>query len=50
VNVIRLIILNSVITEHKVMLSHDFNWNNVEILNEKKFSNKRLISEMILYT
>jgi len=36
----------SVITEHRLKYSRDFNWDNVIILNQAHF-NKRLISEMI---
>ena len=37
----------SVITEHRISLSHDFDWNGVEILDEETILNKRLISEII---
>jgi len=37
----------SVITEHRVNFSHDFDWENVEVLDEEAHYNKRLISEMI---
>jgi len=37
----------SVITEHRLLYKHDFDWNNVQILDEKTNYNKRLISEMI---
>jgi len=37
----------SVITEHRLKFSHDFDWENVEILDEEVYFNKRLISEMI---
>jgi len=37
----------SVITEHRIGLSHDFDWNNVEILDVERFYTKRLISEML---
>jgi len=37
----------SVITEHRLEFSHDFDWENVEILDEEVYFNKRLISEMI---
>jgi len=37
----------SVITEHRINLSHEFNWDNVEILDKEQFLSKRLISEMI---
>jgi len=35
----------SVITEHR--LKHDFDWENVKILDKEVYSNKRLISEII---
>jgi len=35
----------SVITEHA--LHHKIDWNNTEILDEKRYFNKRLISEII---
>jgi len=35
-----------VITEYRLKHSHEFDWNNVIILNEKAHFNKRLISEM----
>jgi len=37
----------SVITEHRINFSHEFNWDNVEILDKERFLSKRLISEMI---
>jgi len=37
----------SVITKHRLKHSHDFDWENVEILDEEVNFNKRLISEMI---
>jgi len=37
----------SVITEHRLKHSHDFDRENVEILDEEVHFNKRLISEMI---
>ena len=37
---------HSVITEHRIEFSHDFDWENVQILNKEKFFNERLISEM----
>jgi hypothetical protein len=40
-------IQTSVITEHRLQFSHDFDWNNVEVLDEEVQFNKRLISEMI---
>jgi len=38
---------NSVITEHRLKFSHEFDWDNVEILDEEIHSNKRIIFEMI---
>jgi len=38
---------NSVITEHHLKYAHDFDWDNVEILDEELHFNERLISEMI---
>ncbi|KYN30075.1 hypothetical protein ALC57_00468 [Trachymyrmex cornetzi] len=37
----------SVITDHRVKYSHEFDWNNVEILDEEIILNKRFTSEMI---
>jgi len=37
----------SVITEHRLMYKHDFDWDNAQILDEETNYNKRLISEMI---
>lgn len=37
---------HSVITEHR-MLGHEFDWENVGILDEEPYVGKRLISEMI---
>jgi len=37
----------SVITEHRINFLHEFNWDNVEILDRERFLSKRLISEMI---
>jgi len=37
----------SVITDHRLDLNHDFNWNDVEILDNEPYLNKRLISEML---
>ncbi|XP_029674258.1 uncharacterized protein LOC115242254 [Formica exsecta] len=36
----------SVITDHRLM-NHEFDWENVEILDEESILNKRLISEML---
>ena len=33
---------HSVITDHRISLSHEFNWNKVEILDREKVFNKRL--------
>jgi len=38
---------SSVITEHHLEFLHDFDWDNVEILDEEIHYNKRIISEMI---
>ncbi|KYN27905.1 hypothetical protein ALC57_02691 [Trachymyrmex cornetzi] len=38
---------SSVITEHRLQTSHDFNWDNIKILDKEKFWNKRMLSEMI---
>jgi len=38
----------SVITEHRLKHSHEFDWNNVVILDEEIHFNKRLIFEMIV--
>ncbi|KAG5344393.1 SETMR methyltransferase, partial [Acromyrmex charruanus] len=37
----------SVITEHRIEFEHDFDWENVTILDEECFLNKRLISECL---
>jgi len=37
----------SVITDHRIISDHDFDWDNVEILDVEKNLNKRLIFEMI---
>jgi len=37
----------SVITDHRLLMNHDFDWNNVEILDEEINYKKRLVSEMI---
>jgi len=37
----------SVITNHRITFEHDFDWNNVRVLNEETNYRKRLISEMI---
>jgi len=38
---------HSVITDHKIMFDHDFNWDNAVILDVERNLNKRLISEII---
>ncbi|KYN06950.1 hypothetical protein ALC62_02072, partial [Cyphomyrmex costatus] len=37
----------SVITEHRLNYDHDFQWNNIKILDEEPFYRKRIISEML---
>lgn len=37
----------SVITDHRINFKHDFDWDNVQILDNERFLAKRLISEMI---
>ena len=37
----------SVISEHRLKENHDFNWANVEILDNEMGYYKRLISEMV---
>jgi len=37
----------SVITDHRIIFDHEFDWDNVEILDVERNLNKRLISEMI---
>lgn len=37
----------SVLTEHRIEFDHDFDWNNVTILDHESFLFKRLVSEMI---
>ncbi|KYN18252.1 hypothetical protein ALC57_09445 [Trachymyrmex cornetzi] len=36
-----------VITKHRLNYNHEFNWNKIEILDEKRVYNRRLISEAI---
>ena len=38
---------HSVITNHRLQNDHDFDWQNVEILDVDNYYNKRLISEMM---
>jgi len=33
------------VTEHKIDYNHEFDWDNIEILDTERFYNKRLISE-----
>jgi len=40
-------IIHSVIMKHRFNFSHEFNWENVEILDKERFLTKCLISEMI---
>ncbi|KYN09399.1 hypothetical protein ALC57_18504 [Trachymyrmex cornetzi] len=37
----------SVITEHRISHQHEFDWENIKILDKERVLNKRLISEMI---
>ena len=37
----------SVITEHRINLQHDFDWDNITILDHEPIYHKRLISEML---
>lgn len=37
----------SVITEHRLNYGHDFDWQNVKILDHESFYHKRLVSEML---
>ena len=37
----------NVITEHRSQEGHDFDWENVTVLDEEPYNRKRLISEMI---
>jgi len=38
---------HSVIIEHRIEYGHDFNWEEIKIMDKKSFWNKRLISEML---
>ena len=40
-------IIHLVITTHRLEFSHEFDWKNINILDNKKFAHKRLTSEMI---
>jgi len=37
----------TVITNHRIQYNHNFDWNNVKILDKELFYKKRLISEMV---
>jgi len=37
----------SIITEHRLGYQHDFDWENVKILDNERFLGKRLILEML---
>jgi len=37
----------SVITDHRLQLNHEFDWDDVRVLDEEMNYKKRLISEMI---
>jgi len=39
--------VHSVITDHRISLSHEFDWDNAEILDRERYVTKRLISEML---
>ncbi|XP_025262217.1 uncharacterized protein LOC112637212 [Camponotus floridanus] len=41
------LVTRSVITNHRLQGDHDFRWNDVQVLDETSFYNKRLISEML---
>lgn len=41
------VIQRSIITDHRIEFSHDFDWNNVKILDKQQSLSKRLISEMV---
>lgn len=38
---------HSVITDHRIIYNHDFDWNNIEILDNEPHLHKRLISEVL---
>ncbi|KYN23497.1 hypothetical protein ALC57_04081, partial [Trachymyrmex cornetzi] len=38
---------HSVITEHRLNFNHDFDWDNVEIMDNERFLYKRRIAEMV---
>src|SRR5436190_18793427 len=37
----------SVVTEHRIDLRHDFDWDNIEVLDHEPIYHKRLVSEML---
>ena len=37
---------HSVVSKHRLTLSHDFNWSNPEILHNERLAKKREIAEM----
>ena len=37
----------SVITDYRLSFNHEFDWENVQILDKERFLNKRLNSEML---
>jgi len=39
--------LDEVISEHRLLLGHEFYWDHVEILDEELYLGKRLVSEML---
>jgi len=39
--------ISSVISDYRMQLIHEFDWKNVEILDQERYVSKRLISEMI---
>ncbi|KAM0732494.1 hypothetical protein ACS0PU_002036 [Formica fusca] len=38
---------HSVITDHRVSFNHDFDWDNVSVLDNEPWLRKRLISEIL---
>jgi len=36
-----------IISEHRLLLDHEFDWDNVEVLDEETYLGKRLVSEML---
>ena len=35
------------ITDHKLSFNHDFNWENIKILDRERYLGRRLVSEML---